>query len=260
MNQAMYTGMNGLLNTQRNIDNISNNIANINTNGYKKSRTDFADALYARMTSPVDNTPGMNLQRGVGAATYQTLRVFSQGTAMQTGSPLDFMIEGDGFFTVEMPDGEQLYAKNGNMFLSEEGGVDYLVDANGHYVLDEDGARIVIGGELSALSVSADGTLVFLDEGGNPDPNYPAVRLGLVGFDNAPGLETAGSGYFRPTDNSGGPRATVSTVKQGALEASNVDYGEEVTRLIRAQRAYQMASRAVSTADQMAGIANTIRS
>ena len=258
MIQALYTGMHGMLSQQRNIDTIANNIANINTGGFKKSRVDFRDALYVRMVSPVNNAPEINLQRGTGALTYQTARDFSQGVWQQTGRALDASIEGPGYFTVEEPGGDVLYTRGGNFYLSTEPGGDFLVDMRGRYLLDDRGGRIAIQGAAAGMVVAADGGLTYQLADGTLVT--PGVRLGIADFDNRAGLTDVGDGYFIPSANSGPAFLAVAPeVRQGGLEGSNVDFAEESTRLIRAQRAYQMASRCVSVADQMAQICNTIR-
>ncbi len=257
MLQALYTGGNGMLTHQQNIDVIANNVANMSTPGYKSARMDFRDALYERMRSPTDNSPGVNLQRGAGVLPYQTVRDFTTGTLTDTGRPLDFVVEGEGFFLVEGQNGERLYTRAGTFYLSAETTGDYLVDASGMYVLDANQNRVRMQGNVSDLSVGPDGTLSTLNPATQEITAF--ARLGVFGFDNPNGLTTVGANYFVSSDNSGAPRAAAGTVRQGVTEASNVDYAMEVTRLIRAQRAYQLSARLVTTADQMAQTCNSIR-
>lgn len=257
--QTMYNGLHGMLSHQQNLDTIANNIANVNTHGYKRSRTEFKETLYARMLSPTDNAPQINLQRGTGVVPAQTLHNFGQGASLDTARTLDFALEGPGFFTVVTPAGERLYTRDGAFYLTPEADGDYLVDKQGCYLLGADGARIRIPGDASSLSADARGALSLRTETG--DDAVPFARLALTEFDNPGGLQAAGDSRYRPSENAGAPREAIdTTLRQGALEASNVDYAEEMARLIRAQRAYQLSSRCVTTADQMAQICNSIRS
>ena len=266
MIQALYTGASGLTGQQRNIDVISNNVANINTDGFKASRFDFQDCLYLRMQSPVDNSPQKNLQRGAGTFEYQIAKLFLQGPLRDTGRALDFAIEGNGFFIVENPnpldeyDGmdEILYTRSGNFYVSPEvegetGG--YLVDSAGRFILSTDGDRIFIT-DPAALSVSSEGLLSQTDAQGVVTE---IAYLGLMDFTNRQGLAAVGDNLYMVTDNSGEEVEVAATVRGNSLEASNVDYGGEITRLIRAQRAYQLATRCISTADQMMQQVNNIR-
>jgi flagellar basal-body rod protein FlgG len=267
MLQALYTGASGLTGQQKNIDVIANNVSNLNTGGYKASRFDFQDCLYLRMLSPTDNSPEKNLQRGAGAIEYQTARIFHQGALSVTGRTLDFALEGQGFFIVENPNpleenmglDEVLYTRDGSFYISPEaegetGG--FLVDSAGRYILDADRNRIYIP-DPSRLSVGEDGSLSHLSELGE------VIEIGVLGvtdFVNRMGLADTGNNLFMATDNSGEELEELSVkVLGGSLESSNVNYSGEVTRLIRAQRAYQLASRVITTADQMMGLANTIR-
>lgn len=258
MIQSLYTGMHGLLAQQRNIDTIGNNVANIGTTGYKKSRLDFRDALYQKMLSPTENGPEVNLQRGAGVIPYQSLRDFAQGARMETGRNLDVSLETQGFFAVRSPNGDVQYTRNGAFYVSVEATGDFLVDAKGNRVLDSVGNPVVLQGTAADMVIGQTGAITFTAAGGD---NVSAPNgLGVVDFDNRSGLTDLGDGYYAASDNAGAPAVkTDAIVKQGGLEASNVDYAEESVRLIRSQRAYQLASRCVTTADQMAQICNSIR-
>ena len=258
MIQSLYTAANTLSTMQSGIDTIAHNIANMEATGYKRVRMDFKEALYARMASPADNSPAMNLQRGAGALVGQTLRIFNQGPMQSTERLLDLYLEGGGFLTVAMPDGTQSYTRNGALYVSLSGQEAYLTDAHGYYILDENGQRIAVDGHPESLVIGEDGTLSWVAEGDGE--SWPFARLGLVMFDNPSGLQATQDGFFVPTANSGAARGDTGTaVRQGYLEGSNVDLAEETTRLIRTQRAFQLASRAINTADQMMQLANTIR-
>ena len=247
-----------MLAQQRSIDDIANNIANVNTDGYKRTRLDFRDALYDTMLSPAENGPGVNLQRGTGVLAYQYIRDFALGARKETGRTLDFSLDSRGFFAVEDISGQRLYTRSGAFYLSVEPAGEMLTDARGRYVLDQNGNRVTIRGEASEMTAAADGTLTFRMADGTFVT--PGVRIGVYDFDNRAGLTDAGDGNFLPSANSGQARLSAAPeIRQGGLEASNVDFGYEATRLIRAQRAYQMSSRCVTVADQMAQLCNTIR-
>lgn len=255
MNQAILTAKSGVLAQQTRLDVIGNNVANVNTTGYKSSRVDFKDALYQTLLRPVQPQDDLNLERGHGVLVSATGRDMSNGTLQQTNNMLDFKIEGNGFFTVQDPQGEQRYTRNGAFTVSIEEDGNYLVNGNGWYVLDTNSERIQIPALNGQLYSDQNGNL-FIDE------QAPFAQLGRVRFDNPNGLEAAGDSTFTVTEASGEPVTLVegeTTVIQGALEASNVDLANEMTRLIRTQRALQLSSRAISTADQMMGIANNIR-
>jgi flagellar basal-body rod protein FlgG len=282
MIQTLYTGATGLTGQQRNIDVIANNVSNINTDGFVRSRFDFQDALYLRMRVPkprsqpsLTDGPERNLMRGAGAIDYQTARIFQQGPLKETGRVLDFALDGRGFFVVENPFIDELYEgdvdqsilmlRDGSFHLSvEEEGEAFLVDGRGRYVLNLEGERIMIpeGISVERIACSAEGLLTYTPAGGE---TVEIAQLMLLDFVNPGGLESVGGNAFMQTDNSGeileepGVIGSGTVVRQRVLEGSNVDYAEEVTRLIRAQRVYQLASRVVTTADQMMGIANSIR-
>lgn len=262
MFQPLHTGRLGLTAQQKGLDTIGNNIANLSTLGYKKVRLDFQDNLYTRMFNKTDMSPDMNLQRGTGVREYQTARIQIQGAIVPTGRPLDFALEGKGFFVLQNPEpsdeeglDEFLFTRDGAFYLSEEEGENYLIDANGRYVTDIEGERIVIPDpenlqcdDLGNLTMNENGEVVFI------------AQLGLVDFVNPGGLAAVGENAFMQTVNSGEQLEVTAAVRYEATEASNVDLGEEMTRMIRTQRAYQIAARCVTTADQMMQVANAIRS
>jgi flagellar basal-body rod protein FlgG len=265
MFQPLQTGRLGLTGQQRSVDIIGNNISNVNTTGYKKARLDFQDNLYTRMFNKVDMGVHMNLQRGTGMREYQTARILEQGALQSSGRKLDFALEGPGYFMVENPypadeedvPDEFLFTRNGTFYISIEDDEDFLVDAFGRYVVDDAGDRIIIP-DATALQCDPSGLLYMLDGEGE---TVIIAQLGLADFTNPGGLMRVGDSAFARTVNSGEMLEDLPfTVLQEYVEASNVDLAEEMTRLIRAQRAYQLAARCVTTADQMMQIANAIRS
>jgi flagellar basal-body rod protein FlgG len=254
MVQATFSAKSALVAQQNRLDVIANNIANIDTTGFRSSRVDFKDTLYNTIKRTDEMENDANLQRGSGVRVSATTLSMENGTPVGTGISLDFCIGGSGFFTLKAPDGGKLYTRDGIFGVSTEGGARYLVNAQGYYVLDKSGNRITIpaGADTSAISCAEDGTLSL---------NGTAFSsLGISEFPNPVGLEAAGGNNFRATDASGTATASKdASVMQGFYESSNVDLASEMTRLIRAQKAFSFAARALTTADEMDAMANNLR-
>lgn len=251
MQQSLYTAAVGMNTQQARIDTIANNIANVQTAGYKADRVDFKDALYQSMKSPVlEDGIENNLLVGSGALVASVSTDFEQGSFLETGQMFDFAIAGSGFFALRDRDGRILYTRSGSFQAAPmEDGL-YLAAQNGALVLDEnlEPIRLPEGG----VRVEEDGTMY----GGAGEA---VGRLGLFGFANPKGLSKAGETAFEETAASGPAMAeTGGKVIQRSLEQSNVNLGEELTQLIRSQRAYALMSRALSTTDDMMGLANTM--
>ena len=263
MYQAISIAATGLINQQRRIDVIADNMANINTIGFKASRLDFKDALHvAGGLGPVATpAPTGNVQKGLGVMMAAVTHNFENSSLISTEEPLDFAIIGEGFVEVQTPAGELRYNTGGTFYLSNnDDGTMHIVTAQGYSVLDSDGQPIFIPEGMNGISIAADGAVVFH---GVPEEDEP-VRLGLYTFANPQGLSAAGVALFETTVASGEKidireEERTITVKQGYVERSNVDLAQEVTRLIRAQRVFQLASRALTTADDMEGIANNMK-
>ncbi len=259
--QSIYTATSGLKNIQSRLDTIASNIANINTIAYKSKRLDFKDTLYKGKETP--NAQNRTAQTGAAAGpnsgktfilTGSGITIsgitsdFSEGNIKTTEVSTDLTITGRGFFTLLSPSGETLYTRDGNFGVSSEG---YLVNSDGYYVLDSTGGRILIEGNAGDLSVSPDGTLRM--------PGGELGRLALADFNNLNGLEAAGEACYRATAASGQALwAEGASVRQGSLETSNVQLADEMTMLVRSQRAFSLASRALRTADDMEGLANNM--
>ncbi|HPE15633.1 MAG TPA: flagellar hook-basal body protein [Oscillospiraceae bacterium] len=250
---AIYSAATGLKGQQTRLDTIAANIANADTAGYKAKRVDFRDALYAAMDAPVGNALEANLLAGSGALVNAASTDFSDGAFSETGGELDFALSGSGFFAVEDAGGETLYTRSGSFAVSSGAYGDYLVTAGGRYVLDRAGNRIALPADRTGLGVTPDGVL-RTREG-------EVAALGIADFPNPDGLLAAGDTCYRASETSGAavPAGADTTVTQGSLEASNVDMAQELTLLIRSQRAYSLVSRALQTADDMEGLANNIR-
>lgn len=250
--QAIHTAALGMKTQQTRIDNIANNIANINTTGFKSSAVNFKDALYTLIDNP-DGTDSeaANLLRGSGVLTASISTDFRDGSLDFTGQKLDFAIRGNGFFMLVSPNGERYYTRNGNFAISHEGQYNYLVTSDGYYVLNRNGERINLPGDISSINMTEDGVLY--------NENGWTSSLGIVSFTNPDGLMSAGGSRYQVTEVSGeATPAEEYSVMQGALENANVDLANELTLLMRTQRAYSFASNALRTADSMEGLANNI--
>jgi len=253
--QSNFTSRSGLIAQQQRMDVIANNIANLNTTGYKSVRADFKDALYQTLLRPVQPQDDVDLERGHGVLLGATTTSLHAGTATYTDRPLDMMLVGDGYFRVQdVNSNEVLYTRDGAFRISAEADGKYLVTADGYYVLSNTGNRINIG-ELndSDIAVNNEGMLY------ESSTNTFIAQLGISTFVNRQGLELASGNRYRETAASGAPIASTAEVEQSMLESSNVDLATEITRMIRAQRAFSLASTAVRTADDMDAKANALR-
>ncbi|NLA86028.1 MAG: flagellar hook-basal body protein [Clostridiales bacterium] len=250
--QSLFTAASGLSGQQKRLDTLAVNIANASTPGYKSTRVDFKDSLYTVMDNPVlDNDLENNLLGGSGVTLDATNIDFRQGVSLDTGIPLDFFIDGDGFFQVRKENTEVLYTRNGSFSIAVIDDVGYLVTSQGYFVLDGEGNRIMMPETDAEFSVSENG-VISTTEG-----EYGAI--GLFRFSNPNGLAASGETCFMETAASGAPENDESSVvMQGKLENSNVDLAQELTILIRSQRAYSLASRALMTSDDMMGLANNM--
>ena len=265
MMRALWTSASGMLAQQLNVDVISNNLANVNTTAYKKERVEFKDLLYETMDRawvlPNSRKP-VNLQVGHGATAVATVKNFETGSPEETGNALDFFIDGEGFFMVQGPTGEINYTRDGSFKLSITDSGKMLTTSDGYPILDESGAPIIIDVDLSKLVVSQTGELSYLDEEGFTVPTGQII--GLVYFENRNGLEGVGRNLYAASQAAGIPIPAMdstqkSLINQNFLEASNVKTVEEMVKLIIAQRAYELNSKAIQSSDEMLGIANNLR-
>ena len=252
MMQSIYTARLGIIAQQKRVDTIANNIANINTYGFRGSRVDFKDALYSAMINPA-GTQNVNLQQGTGVLISAVNHSFNQGTPINTGVTLDFCLEGDGFFTVANENNEMQYTRSGYFGVSDEADGQYLVNAQGYYVMDTQGNKIKLPENIDGLTVNAAGEISI-------GTQEPFAAFNIASFENNEGLEAVENNCFVATAASGpAQKAQDVTVKQGYLESSNIDMALEMTKLIRAQRAFSLAGKAITAADEMDAAANNLR-
>lgn len=238
MMRALWTASSGMNAQQLNLDVISNNLANVNTSGFKKSRVDFQDLLYETIRSgnrqnPAGNTIPTTLQIGHGVSPVEVKKLFSPGNLQETGDADDFAIDGEGFFQVQLPDGRTAYTRDGAFHVNYEDGT----------------------------VTTSDGDSVIADV----DTDNKQVSFELAKFVNPNGLESIGGNLFVETAASGAPETDVAgaegygNVKQGFLESSNVQVVEEMVKMIVAQRAYETNTKTIQAADEMLGMANSLR-
>lgn len=249
MNISFYNGVSGMLAYQENLNQISHNIANSNTVGYKPSRSTFDDPLYTHMAVNNEKTPLV----GHGVKIEDSKFVYRQGPVLQTEKELDFALMGDGFFAVRRPDGRVEYTRNGAFDISLEGSKGFLVTADGSHVLDARGRAI------SLSRKSADSPF---------DVSDLADRIGVYDFPNPYGLEhsagccfkaTVASGRAEAVKNRGNNTNRIYNLVSRALEQSAVELADEMVGVITAQKAYQLNARMVQTADQLEEIVNNLR-
>lgn len=263
MFRALSTGALGMSAQQKSVDNIANNLANVSTTGFKRSTIAFQDLFYQKIASSnhgsvvnrVSND-APTLEIGHGARAAATIRNFMQGPLAETGNALDLAVSGSGFFQVEMPDGSIAYTRDGSFSRDSTG---MLVNNSGLPLAD----MIEVPVDAMAVEISQQGVVRAVMSG-----TFNEVELGqieLAKFVNNGGLEARGDNLFSETESSGMPFFGVpgdegfGVVRQGYIEQSNVDIVTEMVRLIEAQRAYEINSKMVQTAEDMMAITNSIK-
>ena len=260
MINALRVAATGMAAQQKNVDVLSNNIANISTTAFKRSEASFTDLMYSNQISVGATTSAQGTlaptgaQVGMGVRLGSTYRVLTQGPVEETGDTFSMAIQGRGFFEVQLPNGDRAYTRDGNFRINQDGDI---VNKDGYLLqpainIPEDAVNITITprGQVSGLV------------------NQQAVDFGeieLVMFQNEAGLENLGENLARETEVSGAPTIVepgedgAGSILQGFIERSNVDPVQEITKLITAQRAYELNSRVISTADEMMSAVNQIR-
>lgn len=261
MLRAMRSAASGMKAQQLYLDTVAHNLANVNTVGFKANRVGFEDLLYQTMT-PVSTPSGEGaarptaIQVGHGSRPSDTSKVFSQGDSEVTGNPLDLLVQGDGFFQVQLLDGSTGYTRDGEFHLD---GNSRLVTANGNLVQPE----IVLPADATSVAISPDGR-VLVEQAGQ-QAQTEVGQLLLARFVNPAGLVAEGENLYRDTGGAGDPQlgapgdAGIGQILQGSLERSNVEVVEEMVNMILAQRAFEVSSKAIKAADDMMGVAASIR-
>jgi len=257
----MRTAATGMLAQKLNVDNIANNLANVNTTGFKKSKLEFQDVLYqvyrmAGATAQEGIQVPVELQIGYGTKVVSSQRMFTQGDLNATGNAFDIAIDGDGFIMIELPDGTTAFTRDGALKLSNEG---QIVTSDGYMLA----SAITIPSEAEEVSIGVDGTVTVRNAGETEVTDVGQILLAK--FLNPAGLSAFGRNLYRQTTASGDfvegvpGEAGLGQIRQGYLEMSNVETVEEMVNLIIAQRAYEINSKAIQTAEDMIQIANNLK-
>jgi len=262
--RALWTAATGMKSQQFNIDTIANNLSNVNTTAYKTGRAEFKDLFYSNLKrARIDDDEGrpVNLEVGHGSMPVATKRDFRTGNLIPTDNVFDLAIEGEGFFAIELPDGDFRYTRDGSFKLSVDGDEGYLVTSEGYYVLSEDEDLIVIESGIRDISIDNFGYITAEDEDGEI---VDLGRIGLFKFVNPEGLQSEGSNLYSMTTASGEPidiepEEMDSRIIQGYLEASNVQVVDEMVKMITAQRAYEINSKTIQTSDEMLQLINNLK-
>ncbi len=263
MMRSLWTAASGMIGEQFHIDTIANNLANVNTTGFKKTRAEFEELLYQTLrlagtpSSEISQYP-TGIQVGLGVRPAATQKFFSQGSLQNTGNKLDIAIEGEGFIGITLPDGTEAYTRDGSL----------KIDSNMEIVTSQ-GYRlkppIVLpeNFDIGTLSISKDGLLTVKVEGSDED--IEVGRILLYRFINPAGLTSIGENFFKESQASGPAREGTPSIggfgkiHQGFLEMSNVNAVQEMVDMIVAQRAYEFNSKSIQTSDSMLATANSLK-
>lgn len=252
MIRSLSTAATALEAQQANIERLSNDLANVNTDAYKRSRTEFSELMYDTTKEPgaqvgaTSQTP-VGIQTGTGVKVGATHKIFEQGPAKMTGNPLDLMIEGKGFFPVQKPNGEIVYTRIGSFHKNAQGQV---VLSNGAQLIPQ----ITIPSNALNVTVYPNGEVRAMLPTGEENT---IGQIQLYNFVNEPGLSSVGEGFYKPTVASGAPiqgvpgEDGIGAIAQGQLEGSNVNVANSMVDMIQTQRAYEMGTKIMGIADQM---------
>ncbi len=261
MIKALFTAATGMNAQQKLVDNTANNLANVNTTGFKRSQADFADLIYVTERSPgADSAQGLQvptgLQIGSGVRVAGTTKHHTEGVLENTGNQMDVAVEGAGFFQITLPDGSIRYTRDGAFRLNRDGS---FVTSDGFLIQPQ----ISIPPDAVSIGIGADGTVSVITSGA-PNTSTPVGQITLTRFVNPAGLSAEGRNLFAETASSGAPQIATpgqngaGFLRQGFLERSNVDVVAELVNLILAQRAYEFNTRAIRTADEMLSNTNNL--
>ena len=261
--RALWTAASGMKTQQLNIDTISNNIANVNTTGYKKQRLEFKDLLYEKLRSSDFNEgegKPVNLEVGHGVMAAASTKSFGQGSFEQTNNNLDVAINGDGFFVLRDNNDNISYTKDGSFKLSIEDGEARITTSDG-YFLQADSGDVELGTDIAEIFINEDGMVSVRRS--NDDAIEEIGKLLLVRFPNPAGLDSLGKNMYEETVASGEAvesyEGDAGEILQGFLETSNVQIVEEMIKMITAQRSYEINSKSIQTADEMLQMANNLK-
>jgi flagellar basal-body rod protein FlgG len=254
MIRALYSAASGMTAQETNVDNIANNLANANTVGFKTRRAQFQDLMYQSMVQPgtasgQTTVVPTGLQLGLGTRAASNEIVFSQGSFSETDNPLDLVIQGNGFFQIQMPNGTTAYTRAGSFQMDKNGNI---VTGQGYPL----SPQITIPASAQQITIASDGTVSYTLP--NQTAAQQAGQIQLANFQNPAGLNGIGNNLYTPTDASGDPTVGVpggseglGSLLQGYVEQSNVSIVNEFINLIQAQRGYESNSKVVQAADQM---------
>lgn len=260
--RALSIAATGMQAQQLNVEVIANNIANLSTTGFKRSRAEFQDLLYQNMrsvgsaSSDTGTIVPSGLQVGLGVMPAATYRINSQGNMTVTNNPLDIAVNGKGYLQVTQPDGTTAYTRAGSLQVNSSG---VIVTADGYNI----SPNITVPNNALAVTINASGQVLASISGSTTQQTLG--QLQLANFINPAGLEALGNNLLRETQASGSPTTGnpqstgFGSIVQGSLESSNVDVVSEVTSLITAQRAYEMNSKVIKTSDEMMSVANQVK-
>jgi len=259
MLRALQTASTGMEAQQMNLNTIANNLANVNTTGFKKNKIEFQDMLYEKKRAVgaeegAGNLVPAGVEVGNGARVASTAKIYTQGQVTQTGEKMDIAIQGDGFFEVQRPDGTTAYTRDGGLKIASDG-----------RVVTNDGLPLLSGFQpipvdAQNVSISTNGQVTVQTPGGSQN-----FQVQLVRFNNPAGLRSVGGNLLEETPASGTPtlgnpaEAGFGSLLQNYLETSNVNVAEEMVNMILAQRAYEVNSKAIQTSDQMMELTNNIK-
>lgn len=261
--KAMWSAASGMKGLQLKIDTIGNNLANVSTYGFKKQRVEFKDLMYEKVAQ-ADFKDGegkpVTMEVGHGTMPTATTRTFTPGSMEQTQNPLDLALTGDGFFVINDAMGRERYTKDGAFKLSVTEGISTLVTTDGYFVQGTEG-NVVLGENVDKIVVGKDGAVSVTRKGS--DTPEAVGSLKLVRFTNPMGLEAQGTNLYTKTAASGDPieatEGDSGEIWQGFLESSNVQVVDEMIQMISAQRAYELNSKTIQTADKILELAANLK-
>lgn len=270
MLRSLWTAASGMTAQQTNVDTIANNLANVNTTGYKSETAEFKSLLYQNLQSKTTSANGdqkpVSAQVGLGVRNSSITSHYTQGAFLTSDSNTAYAITGSGFFGIQGTDGNTYYTRNGDFVLGRTEDGLMLCTTEGNAVLGTDGNPITFDADYDTAQITVDeyGNFYYPDDTNNPVAT--GQQIGLFQFSNPSGLEKTTSSLLRETDASGaatnegnGETVTRSKIKSGALEASNVNVATEMVNLITAQRAYELNSKAIQASDDMLSQANNLK-